>query len=105
MLHLFLALCWLAVGVALLTWRWFGRGELDLNIFGSGISLGWFALVLAVYNLARWWSSRSYAIRRQQAIEEAWRRQHRSTIHERPPATPDPNFIFTDEPPAVEREP
>src|SRR5919108_2469712 len=61
MVNLLMALCWFAVGCLLLTWHALHPERRILTIGNTGISIGWFALLLAAYNLARWWSIRSSA--------------------------------------------
>ena len=57
------------------------------------------ALMLTLYNLARWWSIRSRKAP-QEALRQAMARrrppEEESTAPDRPP---DPNFNFTDRPP------
>ncbi len=91
MLNLFLAVTWLILGVAWLSWHWSHPEDRSSNI----VAAGWFAVLLALYNLARWWIRRSAAATRR-AVEEA---QRRAEDHQRPHPLPppDPNFVFTDE--------
>lgn len=68
------------------------------NIWGSGISLGWVAVLLGVYNLyklVRWWNVRSYQANLRKLEEIRWEREHRSRldIDKR-----DPTFDFSDKP-------
>ena len=55
MVNLCMALLWLVLGAAIFVWQHQHPGEPRLTVFGTGISLGWFGMVLALYNLARWW--------------------------------------------------
>jgi hypothetical protein len=83
MLNLVMAVFWLVVGGLLLGWQWLHPENRRLTIFGTGISIGWLALLLALYDLVR------------------WRQERRLTRRQTPPAAvPDPNFNFTDQPPA-----
>jgi hypothetical protein len=55
-----------------------------------------------VYNLVRWWASRSYRAE-QRALEvtranREWEKRRRPT---EPISPPDPNFNFTEEPPPL----
>ena len=61
--------------------------------------MGWPALVLAVYNLIRWYAARSYYAERRAEREQWTRQQARIRTPPEPPREPDPNFIFTDPPP------
>jgi hypothetical protein len=56
MLRLLLAACWLILGGVMLAWQWSGAPGSSLG--GRGVSLGWFGIVMAFYNLLRWWLSR-----------------------------------------------
>jgi hypothetical protein len=95
-IHLLLALIWLLGGTALLAYQYF-TGDKVLYIRGTNLSLGWLLLVLALYNVLRWWQVRSYLMqRREEMLFETQRRLRTSTP---PPREPDPNFNFTDEPP------
>jgi hypothetical protein len=95
-MNLFLALLWLVAAVVILGMDYVGHGS-GLRVRGTNWSLGWLLLVMAVYNLARWRSLRSYhAAARAAQATRPYRRPPRRT--EEPP---DPNFDFTrDEPPA-----
>jgi hypothetical protein len=95
LLNLFMAVVWLALGAGLLLWQYAHPDEPGMTIFGSRYSVGWFALVLCLYNLARWWSGRRSRVYSQALHENRSRRHsHRSP---RPDQPPDPNFIFEDE--------
>src|SRR6516225_3201384 len=98
MLNLILAVIWFSIGGILLLCEWTHPEALQWSIRGTGISLGWFALLLGLYNLARWWSRKL-----SKKNGQAWRRV-RPSQPQRPhsdsrPAdcAPDPNFIFTDQ--------
>jgi hypothetical protein len=57
-LHLFLAFFWLIFGVG---WILLARGRLpgaQWTILGTNLSVGWVGLILAFYNLVRWWTIR-----------------------------------------------
>jgi hypothetical protein len=99
--NLFMAILWLAFCGLLFGWHALHPDSQALRIGGSGPSLGWAALVLALYNLARWWSQRSYA-RRQRAFEDA-RQRHRHQGQARSESAPrNPAFEFTDPPPSAD---
>jgi hypothetical protein len=94
-LNLLLAILWLVAGVAILL---ADPPNLRFPRGAGGISLGWAALLLALYNTARWWGLRSAWARRRAAEELERRREPR-----RPPAAPEaernPDFIFDEPPP------
>jgi hypothetical protein len=96
-LNLPLAVFWLVLGVAMLLWHASTPDALGRNILGTGLSAGWLCLLLGLYNLVRWWSIRSYAIRQRQFREEANALRRREGPS-RPVQEPDPNFNFTDPP-------
>jgi hypothetical protein len=98
MINLFLALLWLLGAVVVLAYEYF-TGEQFLRIRGTNLSVGWLLLVLGIYNLARWWSLRSYRAE-QRAVQTAQANRYRAAHRERHPGQPpDPNFDFTDRPP------
>jgi hypothetical protein len=98
MLNLLMAIVWLIVGLALIVWQAAHAENHTLTIFGSGVSIGWAGVMLAIYNVVRWWSSRSAGIW-WKATNEAWRsREAEARRRNRPAEPPDPNFLFTDEP-------
>lgn len=96
-----LAVVWLAFAVGLLVWHaWTGDPRLRLPVGGSDLSLGWAALVLALYNLVRWWSTWSYQKQRREMEEGQQRREkERQPARRESEPIPDPNFRFTDLPP------
>ncbi len=101
MLNLLMAGFWLIVGGLLLGWQWLHPENRRLTILGTGISIGWMAFLFGLYKLARWWSGRSF-IQHREALDKT-RLAQRLPEERRPTqpaATPDPNFNFTDEPPA-----
>ena len=83
MVNLAIAGVWLALGLALI----FVPGFDAWRIRGTDLSIGWFAIVLAAYNLLRWW---------------LWKRQQRPRrFHDddEPPSAPQeyhPEFDFSD---------
>ncbi|HXG13369.1 MAG TPA: hypothetical protein VNK04_26665 [Gemmataceae bacterium] len=101
-LNLYLAVFWLVLGVGLVLFHQMNPDDPTLRLRGTDWSPGWLGIVLAVYNLARWYSLR--ASLRQQALFQEELRRAREREHHRPPAEPDPNFNFTDmSPPSEER--
>lgn len=67
-------------------------------ILGTRISAGWFLLLLTLYNLARWYSSRAWGSEEEslRIAMEARKRQARDREHGR--GEPDPTFDFSDRP-------
>jgi hypothetical protein len=101
-MNLILALFWLALAAALFTHEALtGSSAFRIQRGGVNLSAGWLMLVLAAYNLVRWWSSRRYQqIRRaEQAAAAERERANRLRHRPEPIGDPDPNFVFTDEPP------
>lgn len=101
-MNLILAFFWMALAIALVIYER-TSGDTRFTIRGTNISFTWLLVLLAVYNLFRWWGIRSYqaeqrALRNAEANRERLRDQHREPI-----GNPDPNFNFTDEPPAPNR--
>jgi hypothetical protein len=100
-LNLFLAICWLLIGGGLLYWQEvMGHSSLRLPLGDRAISPGWLALLLALYNLVRFWGVRAAnRQRRQREAEHLGKRMDRlsGSKADTTPVTPDPNFQF-DEP-------
>ncbi len=93
MVNLFLAFVWAILGGVLLYGFYFDpQSPLNITMRFTNISLGWLGLVLALYNVARWWGGRA-AERDRQAIEAATR--HRAATHHSD-EPPNPAFNFTD---------
>jgi|SRR6516164_2745273 hypothetical protein len=96
-LNLIFALGWLVAAAAI-----FFVGDPRLSIRLPGLppfSSAWLALLLALYNIARWWSRRSARRQRQAEREALAQRFQRHREEEgRPPVEPDPNFQFDDAP-------
>lgn len=84
--NLLLAVPWLLLAVALLTWHALHPDDPRFRVFGGGVSWGWPALLLGLYNLARWWSSRKKAPR-----PDETRRPRRDEA----PPTVHPEFDFS----------
>jgi hypothetical protein len=93
-LNLILAVFWLIVAAVA-----FASGPgLALHLGGIEFSGGWLAIVLALYNVGRWWSTRTYRRLRQAEREAQAQLDRRRREERREPAEPDPNFKFTDPP-------
>lgn len=104
-MKLFLALLWSIAAVVLFAYEHYvGPTRFRLRVGNTSYSDAWLMLVLAAYNLVRWWNTYSYRTE-QRANEIArakheWERRRRSSD---PAVPPDPNFNFTDQPPPPER--
>jgi hypothetical protein len=99
-MNLILAIVWLLLGVCAFAWE-IGTGTpLPGWLRIGNFSVGWLAIPLCLYNLARWWGERTYQ-QNQQAMHQAQARWQRET-HRRGESGGDidPNFDFTAEPPA-----
>jgi hypothetical protein len=103
-LNLLLAIFWLAVGCGLLLLPHLVPEAGDWTVLGTGLSSGWLAILLALYNIARWWAVRASALQCS-ALEDTPRRRRRDA-DQRGVQEPDPNFSFTDWPcePNTDRE-
>jgi hypothetical protein len=102
-INLFLAAVWLGVGVFLIVWQQLHPENRALTIWGSNVSLGWFGLVLALYNIVRW-RARKSTQKGQSSMEDALQRRR---LPRRPgesgrEVSPDPNFDFSDKPPPAQ---
>jgi hypothetical protein len=72
-------------------------GDRRFHILNTNLSGGWLLLLMAGYNLVRWWSVRSYQLNQQALRAQASR--VRTRYHEREREhEPDPNFDFTNAP-------
>ena len=87
-IKLALAALWLLPGVVFLILDWAGGPTVALPVAGRQIPLAWPFIVLGLFNLMRWWTSRTP--RPPDWIER--RRPHDQTRGE-----PDPNFRFEEE--------
>lgn len=87
-MYLYFALSWLAAGVGLLVWHALDPTATQGKL--GGFSLGWVALLMGFYSLARWWNIRSYQALRRAERESAERRR----LRRREQAEPDPNSPF-----------
>ncbi|MBL8795111.1 MAG: hypothetical protein JNM56_14475 [Planctomycetia bacterium] len=104
-INLSLACFWAFLAAGIFTAE-FINGPLGWRPFG--VSAGWFAAVLAVFNSVRvfgiWWFRRQNAQCAASPSEsELLRRQFHLDEPRKPESPPDPNFQFTDEPPRPER--
>ncbi len=104
LINLILAGFWFVIGAALLASQSLYGDQPQFLIPGTKLSIGWLAMCLVVYNVVRWWMRRSY-LRRQRDMEETLSRLYRRRPHQNTPVEPDPNFMFTEEPPHGDRPP
>lgn len=100
-MNFFLALLWLIAAIVLLVYEhYLGDTRFRFRVGDSTFSVAWLMLLLTLYNFARWWSSRAH---RSERRAERIRRENQEWRHRfpEPAGPPDPNFNFTDAPPAV----
>jgi hypothetical protein len=94
-LNLILAVFWVVIGTALFMWKWFDPQAPDFRIgWLGGISLGWVAVFLALYNVVRW-AAVYYASKRRVAHQATGQipKRRRSTPLDR---ERNPDFDFND---------
>jgi hypothetical protein len=101
-MNLMLAVLWLVVASGLFLWPWLVPNARMPTIGDTGIPVGWLALLLALYNVARWATTRND--RRQRALAEE-RRRAGARAHARWPGETDPTFDFTEGQPPRKPEP
>ena len=65
-MNLIFAVVWLIAAAAIFI---SGDPHFVLQLGGTNLSGGWLALFFALYNVARWWSRRSYYQQRQAELE------------------------------------
>jgi hypothetical protein len=94
MLNLGMAVCWLILGAALLAYQWSDPAGRSLSIWGTRVSLGWFAVAMALYNLFRWFLGRLYRKVPQSKLEPS-RGQDSNAERTQGVPTHDPRFNFT----------
>ena len=102
MVNLPLAIFWLSLGVYLFVFEYIHG--MPLRYRPGGINPGWLAILFGVFNCYRVYWNWSYRRQRDRlhAEDEEFRRrfERRHKSEPRPEGPPDPNFIFTDPPPA-----
>lgn len=79
LIHLILAGTWFGVGMGLIIWHALHPEENTLRILGTSWSAGWIGILLALYNIARWWSFRSRPIDSASRLPPPL---HREPLHE-----------------------
>jgi hypothetical protein len=106
-INLSLAMFWAFLAAGIFTAE-FVNGPLPWRPFG--VSAGWFAVVLAVFNSVRvlgiwWFRQRQRQWEEGPSDSEVLRKRFHRDEPRRPPQPPDPNFQFTDEPPRPDGKP
>jgi hypothetical protein len=102
-INLFMAMFWLLLGLGLVIYHTMFPGEQFLRMRFLDISPGWLIMVLAVWNLIRWWSLRQAEKDRQYEEDLAYKRQRRhegEPKRERVEEPPNPEFDFNRPAPA-----
>jgi hypothetical protein len=99
-INLVLAFAWGVFGVILLVYdATTGDPRGRIQTLGN-ISWGWAALLLCLYNLARWWTTRAGLAARKAEWLAQVRRAHVDSPRQRTEyGEPNPDFMFGDEPP------
>jgi hypothetical protein len=98
-MNLILACLWLVLAGLFFLSPYLDLDKRLFNLGSNSILVGFLALMMCLYNVARWWSVRSSSAH-QQAIREAMARQrHPDEDRPRPESPPDPNFDFREGPP------
>jgi hypothetical protein len=104
-MNLFLALFWLACAAVLLVYEYYIGGLSRVRVGNMSFSRTWLmitaSLMLAAYNLWRWRRLRASRLRQRMleidCANREWERRRRTELA----GPPDPNFNFTDAPPAA----
>jgi hypothetical protein len=102
-MNLVLALIWLVGAIVAFAYPYFTGQPVPLIPLGdTRVSIGWLLLALSLYNWVRWWSIRAYrADQRAQQLAHASRHRLEHWRERREPSGElDPNFDFSDQPPA-----
>jgi hypothetical protein len=100
MLNLILAAMWLVIGIAMLV-ACYTTNDPRLRerlMVGNEFPIGWLVLLMAVWNLIRWYSVRASRLQRQELEQLRETRRYPARPSE-PIGEPNPAFNFTDEPP------
>jgi hypothetical protein len=99
-LNLFLAILWAVLGAGAILYHQQNPQAFGADFGGLGISAGWLAGLLVLYNLVRWWSIRTYYSDRQglQSVMDARRQRERAEERHHREEPPDPNLDFSDKP-------
>jgi hypothetical protein len=96
-LNLFMAIFWMVLGAGLVIYHALFPGETFLRLRWTDLSPGWLILVLAIWNIIRWWSAKAAEKDRRMEEDAVFARQRRK--HGSLPVgrdeTPNPDFDFT----------
>ena len=93
---LLMAFVWLFLAGCIFFWEWSHPDRPALTIWDTGVSIGWGAVVLSVYNFIRWGMAKSYQ-NRQRAIAHAEKeRGNQLRKNTRPTEERNPDFDFSD---------
>jgi hypothetical protein len=100
MINLALAFIWGIVGVVLIAYH-VTTGDTRWRLpFPGNLSAGWAALLICLYNIARWWSQRLIQAEKKALwLARARRGEHNAQNPPPPYGVPNPDFRFSDEPP------
>ena len=90
-MYLYFTISWLVIAAAILTWHALDPDTKQGRI--AGVSMGWIALVMGLYSLARWWHYRS-AVARRRAEREAREALERRQRQPRAAKEPEPDSPF-----------
>jgi hypothetical protein len=96
-LNLFMAIFWMVLGAGLVVYHRMFPGESFLRLRWTDLSPGWLIMVLAVWNIIRWWSALAAEKDRkmhENLTYERQRRHHESLPTARDEA-PNPEFDFS----------
>jgi hypothetical protein len=95
-INLFMAIFWMVLGAGLVGYHWMYPGETFLRLRGTDLSPGWLIMILAAWNVIRWWSALAAEKDRKMQENLTYERQRR---HGSLPVTreeaPNPEFDFS----------
>ena|SRR6516225_8409895 len=98
-LNLFMAIFWLILGLGLVIYHALNPQQGNFRIIGTDLSAGWLIVVLAIWNVLRWWSARAADKDRQFEEDAAFQRQrkHYDQLSQREPEKEivNPEFDFS----------
>src|SRR5262249_46341423 len=97
--NLIMAMCWIILGVPLVILGLIESDGGNIRVGDSQIAvqfMGWMALVLAAYNLLRWYASRAVRDPRKSTRKEMRRRMQASAEATAEKKVTNPEFTFDD---------
>jgi hypothetical protein len=95
-INLFMAMFWLLLGLGLVIYHWMFPHEQFLRMRFIDISPGWLIMILAVWNLLRWWSAKAAERDRRYEEDAIYQRQKRRQGEpRREEEAPNPDLDFT----------